>query len=138
MIELVDINKLDELNEFLISNNLDKLYLSDFSTNPFMKAFVYREVNKIIGYINYSIIYDKAELNQIIVAEDYRKSGLGSKLLRYFLNDCKSCKDITLEVRKDNLPALKLYEKLGFKSVAVRKNYYGNTDGLLMIYKRGE
>ena len=39
---------------------------------------------------------------------------------------------ITLEVNKENIPAIKLYRKLGFKDVAIRKGYYNGVDGILM------
>ena len=41
-------------------------------------------------------------------------------------------KNITLEVKKDNIVALKLYKKMGFEEKAIRKNYYNGIDGILM------
>jgi ribosomal protein S18 acetylase RimI-like enzyme len=41
-------------------------------------------------------------------------------------------KNITLEVKEDNTPALKLYKKFDFEEKAVRKGYYNGVDGLLM------
>ena len=52
----------------------------------------------------------------------------------YLIN--KVNKDITLEVKEDNVPALKLYEKYGFKKVAIRKGYYNGIDGILMERKK--
>ena len=43
--------------------------------------------------------------------------------------------DITLEVRIDNFSAIHLYQKFGFKSVSIRKNYYNGIDGILMERK---
>ena len=40
--------------------------------------------------------------------------------------------NITLEVRKDNIPAINLYKKHGFFEKAIRKGYYKGTDGILM------
>ena len=45
-------------------------------------------------------------------------------------------KDITLEVRIDNYPAIKVYEDNGFKQTAIRKGYYKGIDGLLMERKK--
>ena len=44
-------------------------------------------------------------------------------------------KDITLEVKKDNYSAIKVYESKGFETKAVRKGYYNGLDGLLMERK---
>ena len=40
---------------------------------------------------------------------------------------------ISLEVNEENESAIKLYEKYGFKKEAIRKNYYGKNNGILMI-----
>ena len=44
----------------------------------------------------------------------------------------KNILNITLEVKETNYSAINLYNKLGFISKAVRKNYYKDTDGILM------
>ena len=41
-------------------------------------------------------------------------------------------KNITLEVKEDNEPAIKLYKKHGFEQTATREGYYNGVDGLLM------
>ena len=84
----------------------------------------------IIGYLYYSDIYERIEINQIEINSSYRNKGYGSKLLKYLIDNTN--KSITLEVRKDNKPAISLYKKYGFKEVAIRKNYYDGIDGILM------
>ena len=54
------------------------------------------------------------------------------KLINEIINDYE-INNITLEVSVDNCVAIKLYEKLGFKSVALRKEYYNGTDAFLML-----
>ena len=44
-------------------------------------------------------------------------------------------KDISLEVRENNIPAISLYEKNGFEKKAIRKGYYKGIDGILMERK---
>ena len=60
----------------------------------------------------------------------HRNCGKGQKLLKKLIEVVD--KSITLEVRKDNISAIKVYEKLGFKRKAIRKNYYDGVDGILM------
>ena len=45
-------------------------------------------------------------------------------------------KNITLEVKIDNTPAIKLYKKFDFEEVALRKGYYNGVDGILMERKK--
>ena len=44
-------------------------------------------------------------------------------------------RSITLEVNSTNVPALELYNKLGFEKVAIRKGYYNGVDAYLMRKK---
>lgn len=120
------------LEQFLLDNDVEKPINSPFSRNV-----VYMEDDKFIGYLNYSVMYEKAEINNIYVIKEFRSQGIGSKLLEYLLNMCKTCENITLEVRKDNFKALQLYKKFGFKEVALREKYYNGIDGILMM-REGE
>ena len=138
MFEVVNKDSLKDLISFLESHDLPKVSIEEVNNNPFLNLVVYKENTEIIGYLNYSVIYDKAELNYIFVIPDSRKSGFGSKMMEYLLSECKICENITLEVRKDNISAINLYKKYGFVEVAIRKNYYNGVDGILMIRKRGE
>lgn len=118
-------------------------YYSEFSINnddlfeldSFTKLYVYELNNKVIGFISYSVIYDRAELNYIYVDEKYRKEHIASNLLEFFIEIAISnkCKNITLEVSCNNYIGINLYKKYGFKEVAIRKNYYNGIDGILMM-----
>ena len=124
--------KKEDLN--LINNTfINKEYLeNEFNNNPFIKVLILKE-DIIIGYLYYSDIYDRVEINQIEIEENHRNCGKGSLLLKELTDTVD--KSITLEVRKDNIPAIKLYEKFNFKKVAIRKNYYNGIDGILMERK---
>ena len=53
--------------------------------------------------------------------------------MEIMFENSKDCNNISLEVRKDNIDAYKLYSKFGFKRVATREKYYNGMDGYLMI-----
>lgn len=128
-----EVEKEDQLiTQFLLDNNVERPINS-----PFSKEVIYVENGLIIGYLNYSIIYEKAEINEIFVLNNYRNQGIGSQLIEYLLKKCQFCENITLEVRKNNDYAIALYKKFGFKEVALRKNYYKEIDGILMM-REGE
>lgn len=103
-------------------------------TNPFLKRIEYIIDNKVIGYLNYLLIYDKMEIDNLFVEEDYRNKLIGSKLLSYLISIAIESRvvNITLEVRISNEIARDLYKRFGFREVALRKFYYGNEDGILM------
>lgn len=106
-----------------------------FNSDPFSKLYVYLLKDKIVGFINYSIIYDRCELNYIYVEKEYRNKKIGSKLMEFLIDNCikSHCVNITLEVSEKNNEGLKLYDKYKFVKSAIRKNYYKDSDGILMI-----
>lgn len=91
---------------------------------------------EIAGYIGTWHIVDEAHITTIAVHPDYRRQHIAECLIVKSLKDCynKFIKYITLEVRVSNIPAIKLYEKYGFKSLGTRKGYYqdNNEDALIM------
>lgn len=123
-----NINKLD--NSFI-----DKeIVTNEFKNNPFANFLLYEENNEIIGYIYYSDIYDRVEINQFEIKNIHRNCGKGDLLLKKLIKIVD--KDITLEVREDNEPAIRLYLKNNFNKTAIRKGYYKGIDGILMERKR--
>lgn len=114
--------------------------VTEMSNDPFLKYLMYKEDNQLIGFVNYSIIYERAELNYIYVDKNFRKKGIADKLMNSMFEDLKKeeVSSITLEVKKSNISAIKLYEKCNFKSVSIRKKYYGNEDGILMFKEVGD
>lgn len=126
----------------ITKNNIEELektffdkeeLISEFDNNPFAKVLALKEENVIIGYIYYSDIYDRLEINQFEINKEYRNQGKGKYLIQYLID--KEKKDITLEVKQDNSSAIKVYKAKGFIQKAVRKGYYNGIDGLLMERK---
>lgn len=130
MIYELDKNKINILDNSFI----DKHYIEEeFKNNPYAKVLIYEDNNQIIGYLYYSEIYERIEINQIEIDSMHRNCGKGNKLLKKLTDSVE--KNITLEVKINNYPAIRLYEKNGFKKVAIRKNYYNGIDGILMERK---
>ena len=83
------------------------------------------------GYISIWHDENKAQIESIIIND--KNNGYGQTLFKYAL-DYLNGYIITLEVRKSNSIAIHIYEKYGFKTVTIRKNYYkNNEDALLML-----
>ena len=125
-----------EIKDFETLNNLinDPNYIIDEAELKKISK-VYLKDDKIIGYISYQIMYERAELNYIFVKEEERKKGIASKMLEYMLNNLKEecIETIDLELNSLNKKAINLYQKYGFKTVNIRKKYYNGIDGFLML-----
>ena len=102
--------------------------------NPYARRIEFYEGDKVIGYANYSLIYDRIELDNIFVDELRRGEGIGRKLMSYLVAVAINARviNITLEVRVSNEVARNLYKNFGFREVALRRFYYGDEDGVLM------
>ncbi len=135
MIREFNLNEINEIDSLLkpFNYNLEK----NLKNNIFLKGLVYID-EIIMGVLIYDLIYDRIEIEYIIVHSDYRRQGIATKLLNNLIDNNKNRSNITLEVRSSNVPAIKLYENNGFDKVAIRKNYYGNEDAILMMRKVGE
>lgn len=103
-------------------------------SNPFARKIEYVIDDKVVGYLDYSLIYDRMEIDNFSVIEEYRNQGIGTKLLAHLISIAITYRvvNITLEVRVSNDIAINLYKNFGFREVALRKFYYGDEDGILM------
>ena len=132
---IIKVDKLDQLQALSRNQSLISIETMehDLQVNPFGRYLLELENDKIIGYLYYSDIYDRAEINQIEVEVSHRNCGKASKLLKEMLKLVE--KNITLEVKEDNFAAINLYKKFGFEKKAIRKGYYEGIDGILMERK---
>ncbi len=82
--------------------------------------------DRVLGYIGVQEICGEAYITNVAVFGEYRKEGIGRKLLNEACNGAKErgCEFITLEVRESNSAAIALYESEGFEKAGVRKNFY--------------
>lgn len=134
------IRELEEKDYISVNNLLNnfnyKLNKESFN-NDFLKVLVYEE-DFIKGILVYQYLYDRVEIDYIIVNKNYRNLGIATNLLNFMENKHKNIKNITLEVRESNKEAIVFYLKNGFKKATKRKNYYKDEDGILMIKNLGE
>jgi ribosomal-protein-alanine N-acetyltransferase len=92
-------------------------------------CFVYvirTEYAHVAGFCAFWKVVDQIHINNLAIHPDYRGRGLGSRLLREVLHAAESlgAPHATLEVRRSNEPARRLYEQAGFATVGVRTSYY--------------
>lgn len=82
----------------------------------------------------YCALIEKQEalLADLVVGLDLHHKGLGTLLLDHCLKTVKekNCRFLKLTVREGNVPARRLYEKTGFKTLEFLPNYYGDENGV--------
>ena len=111
---------------------------SDFEKSLEMEERIYCVAcagEKVVAVAGLICSAPEAELMNVSVDSGFRKQGIAEKLLRFLFEEGKGSgiTDIVLEVRKNNIPAIGLYEKLGFKREGLIKNCYTDPveDGLV-------
>lgn len=127
------IQKLEQSFPCVYNNNQIK---EEYQNNPYTRYLIYQDKDsEILAFLHYDKIYDRYEISNFQVKEENRRNHIGSKLLNFCITKAKEEKmdNITLEVRKNNIPAINLYHKYKFKDCAIRKKYYNDEDGILMI-----
>ena len=97
---------------------------------------VAEEEGRVAGYIGSQTCGDESDVMNVAVHPDFRRRGMAEALVKTLVADLKAMDShcLTLEVRASNVPAIALYEKLGFSEIGRRKNYYRNPkeDALIM------
>ena len=120
--EIKDINYINNLSNYKVT------------LNPFNKVIGYYINDTLVGFLDYSVMYEKIEINYIFVINEYRRKSIAYNLIKYVV-DNYDFENITLEVNVNNVSAINLYKKLGFKIISTRKGYYNGIDGYLMEVK---
>ena len=133
----------DEL--FRLSNNSypqgspwsKKMFEEDRGDNYSGYGLVVKNGKKV-GYIGYRQVFEEAEITNLAIVKEEQKQGLAAELVKKWLKKMKreQVEVVFLEVRYSNQAAIKLYKKLGFQQMAVRKHYYQNPleDAVILNY----
>ncbi|MBN2415944.1 ribosomal protein S18-alanine N-acetyltransferase [bacterium] len=89
---------------------------------------------RVIGYGIAWLIADEIHIANVAVHPEFRGTGIGRAIVERLLASGDGSCGAFLEVRVHNDPAIRLYKKLGFREIGVRKQYYQaeQEDALLM------
>lgn len=97
---------------------------------------VAKDGETVIGSAGLRNMCGDADITNVMIREDYRRQGIAEMMLRKLMEDAKEIgvRNYTLEVRRSNVPAIKLYEKIGFKFEGIRPGFYEHPKEDAMIY----
>lgn len=86
------------------------------------------ENGELVGGCVLFYIVDEGDIFNVAVKKEYQGNGIATKLIAYAIEQgmAAGLMDFTLEVRKSNIAAIKVYEKCGFVSEGIRPNFYTN------------
>jgi [ribosomal protein S18]-alanine N-acetyltransferase len=117
------------------------MYLAELSNTGVSYFYLARtEAGQVIGFCSFWRVLDELHINNLAVLPEHRRAGIGTDLLLRVLADGAAfgAKRATLEVRRSNEAAQKLYEKFGFTVAGVRHLYYSSpSEDALVLWREG-
>lgn len=131
-----DLEQIVELEKMCFSDPWSLPMLEPELFNPLSLWLVAVEGTQVIGYVGSQAVLDAADMMNLAVHPQYRRQGIAEKLVSALESqlDGEKVYSLALEVRASNLPAIRLYEKLGFAPIGRRTGYYRNPkeDAIIM------
>jgi [ribosomal protein S18]-alanine N-acetyltransferase len=115
----------------------EQTFREELAQVPDSRWYVVAERDRVlVGYAGLMFGEDQADILTMAIAPEHQDSGVGHALLEALVLEAagRRCADVLLEVRADNVPALKLYRSAGFEPIARRRGYYaqGSVDAVVM------
>lgn len=100
--------------------------IADLLEQDINQLIVLQDNDKLLGYCLYQVVFETAEILRIGVNPSLQNKGIGTQIFNNLLEILaqKNVENLMLEVREDNHPAIKFYQKHGFTIIHIRKNYY--------------
>jgi ribosomal-protein-alanine N-acetyltransferase len=117
-----------------------EMYVWEETHSDVARFYVARDGASIVAYCAGWVIFDELHINNLAVDPAWRRRGVASALLRFVLAEAgaEGALRATLEVRRSNEPARKLYERFGFAFAGVRAGYYREpVEDALVLWRNG-
>ena len=110
----------------------------ELATSLVARVYVLRTAGKVTAFCSCWIVSDELHINTLAVDPEFRRQGLATLLMRQLLNvaQAEGATRALLEVRRSNVPAIRLYESLGFSVADVRRAYYTQPEEDALILAR--
>ncbi|WP_201550635.1 ribosomal protein S18-alanine N-acetyltransferase [Psychrobacter sp. DD43] len=100
--------------------------LGELLTKDSIDLLVVYQIDKVVGYCLYQVVFEQAEILRIGTHPDYQRQGIASRIFARLNKALKAnqVESLLLEVRADNTAAIALYEQQGLAVIHTRKGYY--------------
>jgi len=102
------------------------------------EVMVTRLAGKIVGYVSLRFVADEGDVVTIAVDTSVQKQGVGTLMMDWLETTAKvrGVKNLFLEVRSDNIPAIAMYLARDFERIDLRRNYYDTGVDAYVMRKR--
>ena len=135
-LQLKDLNAIEEIERRSYPTPWSRSMFAGELAKPASVCLGAFEGERMAGYMIISRYVDAWHVMNIAVDPDFRRRGIATALLErlFELTEDQGRLGYTLEVRVSNVGAIKLYERLSFRSRGIRRGYYTDNreDALIM------
>ena len=119
-----------------------EMYLREMDNPRVSHIYILRVRNgdeeTVAGFCSFWLVFEELHINNLAVHPRYRRQGIGTALLEHAMHTAAQlgARRATLEVRRSNEEARRIYERLGFETAGVRRNYYAHpTEDALILWR---
>lgn len=133
-----DLDRVAAIEKEIFSLPWSKNAFADSLNSENTLYVVAEDDENIKGYCGMYLSFEEGNITNVAVSPAYRKQKVAYNMLNciFELAKEKGITDVFLEVRETNVPAIKLYEGLGFEDAGIRKNFYEKpTENALIMWK---
>lgn len=116
-----------------------EMYLAELENEGVSFFYLARDAERrVIGFCSFWRVLDELHINNLAVLPGHRRQGVASALLAGVLQEGErlGAGRATLEVRRSNLDARRLYERFGFSVAAIRPGYYSHPIEDALVLRR--
>lgn len=134
-----DVEEVSRIEEETFSMPWSRDAFLEMITCEYAFYMIAKENGTVLGTCGIRNMCGDGEITNVAIKESERGRGIGELLVRTCMEESRKIgvRSYTLEVRESNLPAISLYQKLGFETEGVRKNFYDHpTEDALIMWKR--
>jgi ribosomal-protein-alanine N-acetyltransferase len=145
-LERVDIDAVDavmEIERLSFSAPWSREAISEELARAWARIEVVRDQSDgaVVAFANYWLVADELHILNIATHPRERRRGHATRLLAHMIEVARRhpCRLMTLEVRRSNAAAQRLYRRFAFRAVGVRPNYYAEDqeDAIVMLLELG-
>ena len=132
------VSQVAELERICFSTPWSEKSIASELNNDLALWLVAEDDGVVVGYVGSQTVFPETDMMNVAVAPERRREGIAEVLIDSLIVELKriGSECLTLEVRASNIPAVSLYEKMGFHEAGRRRNYYRNPKEDALILRK--
>lgn len=139
----IDLDAVMEIERVSFRSPWSRQVFSEELSRDWAHVDIVRDVatGEVVAFANYWLVADEIHVLNLATLPQARRSGHASRMMAHMIDFARRelCRYVTLEVRRSNAAAMRLYRRFAFRAIGVRPNYYAEDqeDAIVMLLDLG-